>query len=67
MTWDIVVARARPWSRMWWTPETEFDAKANRWVGQPSRMLRSTDFLDAVCPTVLPVVVLAHHDLVPAR
>lgn len=38
---------------MWRTPDTEFDAKANRWVGQPSDAAID-DFLDAVCPTVLP-------------
>ena len=37
----------------WWTPETEFDDKANRWVGQPSDAAID-DFLDAACPTVVP-------------
>jgi hypothetical protein len=36
----------------WWLkPDTEFDAKTNRWVGQPSDAALD-DFLDAVCPTV---------------
>lgn len=36
---------------MWLEPDTEFDAKANRWVGQPSDAAID-DFLDTVCPTV---------------
>ena len=50
---DDIEKRRTAMVAYWWTPETEFDDKANRWVGQPSDAAID-DFLDTLCPTVLP-------------